>query len=80
MKRPHSKGDLSAIARQKRLLKEVQGNEESFVKARRKKHVYDCGNTECQLCHGDKYPVRYDTRQEIQSEIDLKESIEEENL
>lgn len=76
MKRPHSKGDRNAVARQKKILKEIGTD----IPVYRKKHALDCGNPQCSLCHGDKYPERLDTTQEIQAEIKMKEEIREENL
>jgi hypothetical protein len=39
----------------------------------RKMDAWDCGNTRCCLCHGDKYPSRYKTRQEKRSDVSYKE-------
>lgn len=38
---------------------------------------HDCGNTRCHMCHGDKYPVRWDTRQEKASNLKLKEQTDD---
>lgn len=43
----------------------------------RKKDAWDCGNTRCHLCHGDKFPVRYKTRQELRADLDFQEGLEE---
>lgn len=43
----------------------------------RKRHAFDCGNTRCGLCHGDKYPKRYDTYQEWCADLKFKEGLEE---
>ena len=43
----------------------------------RKMDAYDCGNTRCCLCHGDKYPKRYETYQEWCAELKMEEGIEE---
>ena len=41
----------------------------------RKKHAFDCGNTRCRLCHGDKYPRREQNRQELLAELKFREGI-----
>jgi hypothetical protein len=43
----------------------------------RKRHDGDCGKTQCQLCHSDKYSKRQTTHQERCSELELKEGIAE---
>lgn len=42
----------------------------------RKRRAFGCGNTRCQLCHGDKYPRREKTRQELLAEMKLREGLE----
>jgi len=41
----------------------------------RKKRAFDCGNPGCLLCHGDKYPKREKTRQELLAGLKLREEI-----
>jgi hypothetical protein len=43
----------------------------------RKTNAWDCGNTQCRLCHSDKYPKRYQTYQEWCADLKLKEALEE---
>jgi len=43
----------------------------------RKKDAWDCGNTQCYICHGDKFPVREKTRQEMISELSFREQLRE---
>ncbi len=43
----------------------------------RKKDAYDCGNSGCQVCHGDKFPKRDLTEQEKNSEISFREQLKE---
>ncbi len=43
----------------------------------RKKDSGDCGNPKCLLCHGDKFPRRKRTQQEILSEVIMKEQLME---
>ena len=43
----------------------------------RKKDAWDCGNTQCYLCHSDKYPKREKTKQELRSELKFKEEVED---
>ncbi len=43
----------------------------------RKKDAWDCGNTQCYLCHSDKFPKREKTYQEWASELKLKEGVED---
>ena len=43
----------------------------------RKRKAFDCGNTRCCICHGDKYPVRYSTKQEIIADMDYKEQLKD---
>lgn len=43
----------------------------------RKKDAWDCGNTQCGICHRDKFPKREITDQEKKSNIKLKESLKE---
>ena len=45
----------------------------------RKTDAWDCGNTRCCICHGDKYPTRYQTYQEWCADLLLKEGLEELN-
>lgn len=42
----------------------------------RKKHAFDCGRTQCHVCHGDKYPRRSMTRHEFLAELKLHEECE----
>lgn len=41
----------------------------------RKKDAYDCGNTQCKICHSDKFPKRTLSRQEKKSNLSLKEQL-----
>jgi hypothetical protein len=43
----------------------------------RKRHAFDCGVTRCWTCHGDKYPRREKTSQELLAELKLREWLEE---
>lgn len=43
----------------------------------RKRAPLDCGNPQCGLCHGDKYPKRSKTSQEVLSDLDFREQLEE---
>ena len=43
----------------------------------RKVDAWDCGNTRCHMCHGDKFPVRERTRQELRAELKLKEGVKD---
>ncbi len=43
----------------------------------RKRDAYDCGNTRCQLCHGDKFPRREPTRQEQLAALRFREEVAE---
>lgn len=43
----------------------------------RKRKAFDCGNTECYICHSDKYPKRDITYQEWISDLKFKEGLEE---
>ena len=43
----------------------------------RKKHAYDCGKTQCRICHGEKFPKRQLSRQEIMAELRFKEQSRE---
>ncbi len=43
----------------------------------RKTDAYDCGKARCKICHGEKYPVRELTIQEINSLIKFKEQVKE---
>lgn len=42
----------------------------------RKKDAWDCGNTRCYICHGDKL-MGYKTRQELISDINFEEQVRE---
>lgn len=76
MRRAHSRGDRNAIARQQRIVKgsDVQPG----IPVRRKRHAYDCGNTQCLLCHGDKFPQRMPTRAEVKSSDSFSQQSENE--
>ena len=39
----------------------------------RKRDAWDCGNTQCYLCHYDKFPKRETTHQERQADLKFKE-------
>jgi hypothetical protein len=41
----------------------------------RKRRAFDCGNTRCHICHGDKYPKREKSRQELNAAIKLHEGL-----
>ena len=43
----------------------------------RKKDAYDCGHTQCFMCHGDKFPKREPTEQEMISEMSFREQLME---
>lgn len=43
----------------------------------RKRKPYDCGNTQCYMCHSDKFPKRELTHQEFFSKLSLKEQMDE---
>ena len=45
----------------------------------RKRDARDCGKPRCQLCHGDKFPERRKTFQELLAQRRLKEGIDELN-
>ena len=40
----------------------------------RKHHPYDCGNSKCFCCHSNKIG-KEPTRQEVQSDLDMKEDL-----
>ena len=42
----------------------------------RKRRAFGCGKTRCLLCHGDKYPRREKTRQELFAELRFREGLE----
>ncbi len=43
----------------------------------RKKDAWDCGNTRCYICHGDKFPKRDLSRQEVAAGLSLREQLKE---
>jgi hypothetical protein len=43
----------------------------------RKQDAYDCGNPGCLVCHGDKFPRRKPTRQELIAALRFKEQWQE---
>lgn len=43
----------------------------------RKRHGLDCGKTQCGVCHGDKYPRRELTIQEVKAEVSHSEQVAE---
>ena len=43
----------------------------------RKKDAYDCGHTQCFMCHGDKFPVREPTAQEQVSDLSFREQLKD---
>ncbi len=43
----------------------------------RKRDAYDCGRPGCGICHGDKFPRRSWTRQEIRAELRFQEQLRE---
>lgn len=43
----------------------------------RKKDAWDCGNTQCGICHSDKFPKRSKTNQELKSDLDFEEQLAE---
>jgi hypothetical protein len=45
----------------------------------RKKDAWDCGNTQCGVCHSDKFPKRSKHEHEILSELSFKEQLKEFN-
>jgi hypothetical protein len=42
----------------------------------RKRRAFGCGNTRCQICHGDKYPRREKTRQELLADLKFREGLD----
>lgn len=44
----------------------------------RKKDAWDCGNTQCGICHSDKFPKRSLTNREIKSNFSYREQLREE--
>lgn len=46
----------------------------------RKKDAHDCGSSKCFLCHGDKFPKRELTEQEILSNISFKEQLNDQKF
>lgn len=45
----------------------------------RKMDANDCGNPQCWICHGDKYPKRSPHEQEIKSEVSFREQLKDLN-
>jgi hypothetical protein len=43
----------------------------------RKQDAHDCGNPRCPICHGEKYPRRTLTRQEILAGLRFQEQLRE---
>lgn len=43
----------------------------------RKMDAWDCGNTQCFMCHGDKFPVREKTKQELKADLKFKEGLKD---
>lgn len=43
----------------------------------RKQKAFDCGNPQCDMCHSNKYPKRYQTYQEWAADLKLKEQTDE---
>ncbi len=43
----------------------------------RKRDAYDCGKTQCGLCHNDKFPKRELTRKENLAKFNYKEQLKE---
>lgn len=43
----------------------------------RKKDAWDCGKTQCCICHGDKYPKRYKKKQELVADMKYREELKE---
>jgi hypothetical protein len=43
----------------------------------RKLDAYDCGKPGCGICHGDKFPKRSWTRQEIRAALRFQEQLQE---
>lgn len=43
----------------------------------RKRDAYDCGKPGCGICHGDKFPRRLRTRQEIRAQSRFREQLAE---
>jgi hypothetical protein len=42
----------------------------------RKRRAFGCGNTRCHICHGNKYPKRKKTRQELHAGLKFREGLE----
>ena len=45
----------------------------------RKRKAFDCGNSQCRICHSDKFPVRELTKQEMKAKLKFKEQCAELN-
>lgn len=43
----------------------------------RKQDAWDCGNTQCGICHRDKFPKRTLTRQEVVADLRFREELRE---
>lgn len=43
----------------------------------RKKDAWDCGKTQCCICHGYKYPKRYKKKQELVADMKYREELKE---
>jgi hypothetical protein len=43
----------------------------------RKKDAWDCGNTQCGICHNDKFPKRSLTNREVKSNFSYKEQLKD---
>jgi hypothetical protein len=41
----------------------------------RKKRAFGCGKSRCHICHGDKFPKREKSRQELSAEMKLSEGL-----
>lgn len=61
--------ELSIMRRRARISREIFGvtREQGIYR----KRTLGCGKSACCVCHGDKFPVRIPTRQEIRAEEDL---------
>ncbi len=55
----------------------VEGSWREQIGRFRKKKAFDCGNTQCGICHQDKFPKRQLTEQEVISKLDFKDQLKD---
>jgi len=70
MKRWHD--DFTHMCRQWKTFTIIHGTKKSKGYFRKKKS-FDCGNSQCYICHSDKYPKRELTQREKISLLNFKE-------